>query len=338
MSGLNAPGGSVVVLVPQDRCVEFFDAADWARLVEAARRLGGSLERLDSLDGVSAADLRVLVTGWGSPTLDAQLLDTMPRLGLVAHTGASVRGYVTSEVFARGIAVTQAGHAMARPVAEVSLTFTLMLLHRVHRMNHAVHAGAPWYDAELFGQQHELAATEILVVGASRTGRAYLAMLRALGARPLLVDPTLTPEQVRELGAEAVGLEEGLARARILALHAPSLPETHHLIGARELALLPDGAGVVNTARSWLVDEAALLAEVSSGRLDAAIDVFDEEPLPAHSPWRGLPNVVLTPHRAAGTVEGRLAQGRIVVDEVSAWARGEALRHAISETAWATMA
>lgn len=328
----------VVVSVPRQLCLEFFDEAARGRLDDAAARLGGRLERVDSLRGLPKDELRVLVTGWGSATLDRRLLDAMPRLGLVAHTGASVRGYVTQEVFARGIRVTQAGQAMARPVAEVCLTFTLMLLHRTHRMDRALHAGGPWYDPVRFGEQHELAASRITVVGASRTGRSYLAMLRGLGAEPLLVDPTITPEQAQELGAELVGLEEGLRRARVLALHAPSLPETRHLIGARELALLPDGAGVVNTARSWLVDEAALLAEVSSGRIDAAIDVFDEEPLPLDSPWRGLPGAILTPHRAAGTVEGRLNQGRIVASEVSAWAAAEPLQHEITLAAWRVMA
>lgn len=75
--------------------------------------------------------------------------------------------------------------------------------------------------------------------------------------------------------------------------------ETRHLIGAAQPALMPDGAGLVNTARSWLVDEGALLAELASGRLDAAIDVFDDEPLPVAHPFRALANVLLTPHQAA---------------------------------------
>lgn len=116
------------------------------------------------------------------------------------------------------------------------------------------------------------------------------------------------------------------------------LPETHHLIGARELALMADGAGLVNTARSWLVDEAALLAELRRGRLSAAIDVFDEEPLSAESPFRSAPRVLLTPHRAAGTREGRLRQGRIVADELDAFAAGRPLVHAVDRAQLSSMA
>lgn len=125
-------------------------------------------------------------------------------------------------------------------------------------------------------------------------------------------------------------LDELLATSQVVALHAPVLPETRHLIGARELALMPDSAVLVNTARSWLVDQDALLAELRSGRLDAALDVFDLEPLPTDHPFRTLPNVLLTPHQAAGTVECRRRQGGIVLDEIARFAAGQPLRHAVT--------
>ena len=321
---------ALLVVVPETLSREFFDETSHCLLRDAAVTLGGPGPlRVDSLDAdVDLGETRVLVTSWGLPRLGSELLERMPSLGLVAHTGASIRPFVTDEVFARGIRVTQAGQAMAPAVAEVSLTFTLVLLHRVHRMDHAMREGT-WPDPTGFGTQHELGGSVVTVIGASRTGRAYLSLLRALGARPLIVDPTLDAGEASRLGAGLVTLEEGLERARIVALHAPSLPTTRHLLGTRELALMPDGAGLVNTARSWLVDEHALLAEVRSGRLDAAIDVFDEEPLPPDSELRTLPNVLTTPHRAAGTHEGRLRQGRIVAEEARAWAHGLPLSHSI---------
>ena len=320
----------LLAVVPEALSREFFDEASRALLRDAAVALGGPAPfRVESFPGDADLDgVRVLITSWGFPRLETELLDRMPSLGLVAHTGASIRSFVTDEVFARGIRVTQAGQAMAPAVAEVSLAFTLTLLHRIHRMDHAMHEGT-WPDATGFGTQHELGGSLITVVGASRTGRAYLSLLRALEARPLIVDPTLDPGDASRLGAELVPLDEGLERARIVALHAPSLPTTRHLLETRELALMQDGAGLVNTSRSWLVDEQALLAEVRSGRLDAAIDVFDEEPLPPGSDFRRLPNVLTTPHRAAGTYEGRLRQGRIVAEEIQAWLRGSPLAHAV---------
>ncbi|MFF2051420.1 hydroxyacid dehydrogenase [Leifsonia sp. NPDC058194] len=325
----------VLVAVPAVLRPQFFADGDEARLAEAATRLGGGLAFAESMaqarHALDLAAVRVLVVAWGVPPLDAALLDRMPGLEVVAHCGASIRPFATPELFARGVLVTQAGAAMARSVAEVSLAFTLALLHRLPRFDHALHAGAEWEVAESAPAQHELLGAPIGVVGASRTGRAYLALLVALGARPLLADPTIGDDEARALGAEPAALDALLANSRIVALHAPSLPETHRMIGARELALMPDGAGLVNTARSWLVDEAALLAELRTGRLDAAVDVFDDEPLPADSPFRGLPNALLVPHKAAGTREGRLRQGSTVVGEVERHASGRPLEHAISE-------
>ncbi|MFI7677269.1 hydroxyacid dehydrogenase [Actinophytocola sp. NPDC049390] len=283
----------------------------------------GDARLLDDVTGLADAlpGTEVLVTGWGMPVLDAALLDRAPDLRLVAHIGASVKFFVTDAVFARGVRVTQAGQAMARPVAEVALAFTLSLLHRLPRFDHALHAGAEWTVAEQAPPRHEILGCPIGVVGASRTGRAYIELAEALGARVSVSDPYFDG---------GVPLDELLATSRIVALHAPVLPETRHLLGARELALLPDGAGLVNTARSWLVDEAALLAELRTGRVDAAIDVFDSEPLPVDHELRRLPNVLLTPHQAAGTVEGRVRQGTIVLAEIERYRSGRPLRHEVT--------
>lgn len=276
------------------------------------------------------ADAEILVTTWGFPRLAGSLLEHAPRLRLVAHTGASVRFLVSGELFTRGVHVTQAGAAMARPVAEVSLTFTLALLHQVHRFDHAMRRGRPWPEAKLARPRHELGSARIGVIGASRTGRAYLQMVRALGATATVSDPYLTAGEAAGLGVEALPLHDVLASSQIIAVHAPATQQTRHLLGKRELALLPDGAGLVNTARSALVDTEALLAELSSGRIDAALDVYDEEPLPPDSPLRGLPGVLLTPHEAGGTIEARSRAGQIIVDEIGRYRRGERLQHEIT--------
>jgi len=279
------------------------------------------------------ADAEVLVTSWGFPRLDADLLAHAPRLRLVAHTGASVRFLVSDALFARGVHVTQAGAAMARPVAEVALAFTLALLHQVHRFDNALRTGQEWSRAKAARPRHELAGSRIGVIGASRTGRAYIEMLTALGAEVNASDPYLAEPDAARLGVGLQPLPELLANSRIVAVHAPAIAATRHLLGARELALLPDGAGLVNTARSWLVDSAALLAELRSGRIDAALDVYDEEPLPASSPFRGLPGVLLTPHEAGGTIEARRRAGEIIVDEIGRHLHGKPLHHEITEAA-----
>lgn len=318
--------------------------APWLRELFLPPRLQASLEPLAQVrifpDLGAAGDLdevEVLVTGWETPRLDAALLGRMPRLRLVAHTGAAVGFLVSDTLWSRGIRVSQTGSAMAPAVAEASLTFTLSLLHQVHTFDHGMHGGEEWERLQARTRpRDELNGATIGIVGASRTGRAYAAMARALGARLLLCDPTIGTDDAAALGARLVPLDELLAASRIVALHAPAIPATRHLLGRRELALMPDGTGLVNTARSWLVDQDALLDELRSGRIDAALDVFDEEPLPVDSPLRALPNVLLTPHQAAGTEQAKHRQGRIVVDEIGRFLAGEPLQHEITaeQLAW----
>ncbi|TCP53995.1 phosphoglycerate dehydrogenase-like enzyme [Tamaricihabitans halophyticus] len=309
------------------------------RAVFFARDELGTLGEVTVLpqDAPLPPETRVLVTGWGAPVLSAELLAGVPDLELVAHTGGTVKPFVTDAVWARGIRVTQAGEAMAYAVGEAALASTLALLHQLPRFDHALHTGASWQAAKAAPPRNELAASTVGVLGASRTGRHYLRLVRALGAEVLVADPYLSTGQARELGARHCELDELLASSAIVAVHAPVLPETRHLLGARELALLPDGAGLVNTARSWLVDQDALLAELRSGRIDAALDVFDEEPLPAEHPFRGLPNVLLTPHEAAGTRQARRRQGGLIVAEVARFLRGETLKHEVRATDLARM-
>jgi phosphoglycerate dehydrogenase-like enzyme len=332
-----AAGGRprAVVAVPPALRSQFFTAAAMDRLSALAEPtlVDAHTDRTELAGALRTARPHVLVTSWGTPALDAELLALAPELGLLAHTGGAVSPYVGPEAFARGVQVTQAGAAMARPVAEVALTFTLSLLHRVHRFDHALRSGLPWEAASRAPERHEIHGCPLGVVGASRTGRAYIALVRALGAEVTVYDPYLDAAGAARLGVRRAPLDEVLRTSRVLALHAPAVPETHHLLGARELALLPDGAGLVNTARSWLVDEAALLAEARSGRIDAALDVYDAEPLPVDHPLRALPNVLLTPHQAAATVEGRLALGTSTVDEIGRFLAGEPLRHAVGPEA-----
>ena len=124
--------------------------------------------------------------------------------------------------------------------------------------------------------------------------------------------------------AEYRELDALLAESDVVSIHTPLTPETSGLIDARRLALLRDGASLVNTARGEIVDEAALVAELVSGRLRAGLDVFAHEP---HVPAEllSLPNVVLTPHLGSGTRQTREAMTRIVVDNVLAFERGEPL-------------
>lgn len=312
----------------------------------ALARLGAACELLDTRRHTgwdSAAALlpraEVLVTGWGCPPLDAEVLDRAPQLRLIAHTAGSVKRLLADPgFFARGIAVTTAADANALPVAEYTLAAILMANKQLFRLR------------ELYRQGRSRALTDPLaagpignlgrqvgLVGASRIGRLVVERLRGFDLEVLIHDPYLAPGDPLLASARQVSLDTVL-RADTVSLHAPLLPATRGMIGARELARMRDGATLINTARGAIVDQAALIAELASGRLNAVLDVtFPEVPEPA-SPLYDLPNVFLTPHAAGalGTEQARL--GDLVAAEVARFCAGQPLRHALTAEAYARTA
>jgi phosphoglycerate dehydrogenase-like enzyme len=206
-----------------------------------------------------------------------------------------------------------------------------VLLRNVHQHDRALQSTRDWVAGGTGRLGRSVHAQRVGIVGLSRVGRQYARMMRGLGVTQLAAyDPYADPTTAADLGVRLVGLEELTATSDVLAIHGPSTPETRRMIGAAQLAALPDGAVVVNTARSWLVDEVALAAELRTGRISAGLDVFDTEPLPADSPFYGLDNVVVVPHVAGGTVEARRLQGQIVVDEIGRFLAGEPLTNEVT--------
>ena len=282
----------------------------------------------EAMDGVQIA-----VTAWGFPRLDRAHLDAAPGLKFVMHAASSVHSLVSDDFWDAGIPVSQSGNAMAPAVAELSLTFTMALLRRTQRLDHALRSGVAWDDARLIPRGREIRGARIGVVGASRTGREYIRMCRALGADIRVYDPYLSPSD--PLHEVSVPLAELLEESQVLALHAPSTPQSRGMLGAAEFALLQDGAMVVNTARAELLDAEALYRELASGRLDAALDVFEVEP--AAERWLQLPNVLLTPHLGGATVESRRRAGTIVVEEIRRFLNGQPLNNALTVSDLARM-
>ena len=280
-----------------------------------------------------------LVTCWGSPRITDEVLDAAPNLKVIAHSAGSVKGIVKENVLERGIKVSSASIAMAPAVAEFSLILTFLGLRPIYEYDFGMRrAVRQWDSQEEFGVGWEIASSRIGVVGAGMVGRLYIAKTRALGADVGVYDPYLTGESASELGATKLDLAELLESCPIVVIHAPTTPETHHMIGAAELALMPDNGYLINTARSWVVDQEALLAELRSGRIRAALDVFDEEPLPLDHPFRSLPNVLLTPHIAGATMQTRDRQGECAVRDLENALAGRPLAHEVTLERYAILA
>lgn len=273
-------------------------------------------------------DIDIAIVAWGFPRLDAERLASAPRLRLVMNAASSVRALVSEELWARRIPVSQAGDAMAPAVAELSLTMTLALLRRVGRMDHALRTGRDWETARAIPRAREISGARIGVVGASRTGRRYIDLVRALGAEVLVSDPYVPSDD--PLHAAVTPLDELVERCDVIALHAPATAETTSLLNAERIAAMRPGTAVINTARASLVDDDALYAAAKAVTIDVALDVYDPEPVPTADRWRELPNAILTGHVGGATVQSRERAGLIAVDEVRRYVNAQPLAHEVT--------
>jgi phosphoglycerate dehydrogenase-like enzyme len=285
---------------------------------------------------LGVADL--LLTSWGCPPIDHHVLDRAPRLRAIVHAAGTVKMHVTDECWERGISVTSAAAANALPVAEYTLAAILFANKKVFRLRnqYAEVRTFRWWPAEFPGLGNY--RKTVGIVGASWVGRRVIELLRPFDLTVLVYDPYLAAADARALGATAVELDDLLRAAAVVSLHAPALPETHQMLDRRRLALLRDGATLINTARGWLVDGDALTAELVSGRIDAVLDTTEPEVLPESSPLYALPNVFLTPHIAGamGTETQRMAV--LAIEEIERFTRGESFRYSIRRADLARLA
>jgi phosphoglycerate dehydrogenase-like enzyme len=279
-----------------------------------------------------------VLTSWNAaPKFDAALLQHADRLKVIGHAAGTVKGFVPPEAFDRGIQVTHAAATIADSVGEWALMVTLLSLRKGHQFNQTMQQGL-WAKREL-GPGETLIGRRVGVVAASSTGRAFIRLLRGFDSEILVYDPYLSDEDARRMGVRRVQSVDEICRTcDVVSNHAPTTPETEGMIGAEQLALLRDGALFVNTARAGAIDYEALTRELVSGRINGALDVFPKEPLTADSPLRGLPNVVLSPHAAGGTVQSRSRLGETVVDDFARFFRGEPMHHRVTRAMLARMA
>nr|WP_108871226.1 hydroxyacid dehydrogenase [Tessaracoccus timonensis] len=313
----------VLVTMPEHVREELFTADEWRRLesLGEVRCLADDERRLPI--GV-CSDVDVMVTGWESPKLESVDGD---RLRLIVHSAGGFKTVICEQVFDAGVTVSQAGSdPMAHAVAEFALGLGICLLREIYTYDRAMRATRDFDASQCPRLSRGITAARQGLVGLSRTGKWHARLLRGVGCSDVVAyDPYCSESEASGLGVTLGSLDEVMG-CELVSLHAPVTPETLRMIGARELALIPDGGALVNTARAAIVDMDALERELRSGRIRAAIDVFDEEPLDPSSPLFGLPNALLTPHVAGGTVQARWAMGRAVVDEIERFALGSPLQ------------
>jgi len=289
--------------------------------VLATRRYPG--DAFEELDDVEVSQLAALT----QPRADVEALilanepvplDLLPNLRIVANFGV---GYDRVDVAAcaeRGVVVTNTPGVLSDATADLALALILATRRQVVEGDRLVRSNGwagSWSEG---GLADEVTGSTLGIVGLGRIGSAVARRARGFELRVLYTQRRPVDTDL----AEFRDLDALFAEADIVTIHAPLTPETEGLVEKRRLSLLRDGACLVNTARGEIVDEAALIAELVTGRIQAGLDVFAHEPdVPRE--LLGLPNVVLTPHLGSATRQTRAKMTRLVVDNLLALERGE---------------
>src|SRR5215467_6980250 len=232
----------------------------------------------------------------------AELLDKAPKLRVAGRAGVGVDNIDLEAATKRGVLVMSTPGGNAVSVAEHTFALMLSLARQVPRLDKAIHEGR-WEKSSAAGT--EVRGKTLGLIGLGRIGSEVAVRAEAFDMRVLGYDPYISEAAARELCVELVPLDQLLVESDFISLHTAVSPATQNMINEKTLTQMKKGARLVNAARGELVDEAALLEALKSGKLaGAAVDVFAEEP-PKNSKLTGMSNVIATPHVAGSTAEAQ---------------------------------
>jgi phosphoglycerate dehydrogenase-like enzyme len=297
--------------------------ADWASLAPRAHAVFFH-DHVSDLDQLAArlADFEIVMLMRERTPMGADLIARLPRLKLIVTVGMWNASIDFAAAEARGILVC--GTPGGDPNATPALTWGLVLAitRGIASQAAAVRAGG-WQ----VGLGTDIHGKTLGVLGLGKIGQAVAGFGKTFGMKVIAWSHNLTAERAQECGAERVDKDDLFGRADVLCIHLKLGERTRGLVGVRELGLMKSAAYLVNTSRGPIVDEQALIAALQERRIaGAALDVFDEEPLPQDHPFRYLPNVLVTPH--IGYVSEKTYRGAFpdAVEDIRAWLDGKPVR------------
>ncbi len=299
-------------------------SADWG-LLAARNELQFFTEPFASVDAAVAAliDFDIIVPMRERTQLQRDLLERLPRLRLLALTGSGTRHVDVDYCNQRGILCCSSGGRSPASTAELALGLMLAAARNIAVCDANMRNGRFQHGIPL---GMALEGKTLGIIGVGRIGARVASYGRALGMQVLGWSPNLTDQQALAAGVTRVDKQQLLRNADVITLHVVYSARSHHLLKAEDLAALKPGAILVNTARGPLIDEAALLDILGKGQIHAALDVYDEEPLPVQHPLRKLSNVVLTPHQGFSTQQVFTGFYQDSVENILAFMDGKPLR------------
>lgn len=250
-------------------------------------------------------------------------LDMAPQLRAIFNVETNFLPNIDYEIcFERGIHVLTPASVFAGPVAEIGLGMALSLARNIHGAHGDFIAGREEYGLDSNASAELLSGSDIGFVGFGDLGRALHRLLVPFHARLRVFDPWLPAGYLRRQGVTPASLDEVLTRSRVIFVVAAVTQDSNHLIDARALARMQDGAMLVLLSRAALADFDALAAEAASGRLRIATDVFPQEPVAADDPLRSVPGMLFSAHRAGALTSALHDIGAHVLEDLPLIAQG----------------
>ncbi len=326
----------IVVQLPRNQIAQFIDGRLMKLLEEVGDVNCNPYDRQWTNEELQEqlASAEVCVSSWGSRPLTKEMLEAAGQLKLFVHMAGAVKPYIAVDAYDRGIHVLSGGHAIAVSVAESALALILASLHHVIGIDAVMHSGG-WRPDEM--EVRELRGKQIGLIGFGATAYELVKLLQPFGSKITAYDPHVKKAHAASMGVRLASLEQVLASSEIISLHLPKVPETYRMIGQEQLKLLPDGALLINTSRGSVMDEQALVKELRSGRIRAALDVYETEPLPETSELRKLSGVILRPHLAGVNQDSKRRIGEYMVEDIVRFSQGQPERFAITRQQLAFM-
>ncbi|MBE6687720.1 MAG: hydroxyacid dehydrogenase [Ruminococcaceae bacterium] len=287
----------------------------------------------DYLDFVKGAE--VIVTSWSSPKIDQKILDACPNLKAVLHAAGSVKPVVSDELIEKKIRVTGSACAIGEGVAETALGFAISACKAFYQLSRDTKNKIWRENVNVVTDFYDI---KIGVISGGYVGRHMVKLLKNFHVDILMYDPILSAEQIAEIGAQKVELDELMRVSDVVTIHAPSIPATNDMIHKGNLALMKDGAVLINTARGAIINEQDLIDELKKGRIFACLDVTNPEPPAEDNELRFLDNVILTPHIAGTATNGLRRIALHVCEELERLDKGEKMAAEVNLADLAKMA
>lgn len=273
-------------------------------------------------------DVEVIFSGWGGPHIDEEFLALAPNLKAVLYGAGSVKGIVSDALWKRGVLISSAYGANAVPVAEYTLSQILWCLKRgwqfaLETRRDAKHP--PRYKVPGAYDRH------VGIIALGMIGRKVCDLLKAFDLHVLAYDPTVTQDDVADLGVELCPLDDIFRRSDVVSLHAPWIEETVGMITGAHFESMKQTAAFINTSRGALVREEEMI-EVLKKRPDicAVLDVTHPEPPEPGSPLFTMDNVILTPHIAGAMDQECRRMGRYMCEELLRYIDGKPLKYGMT--------